>query len=582
MNGAQTSERVALYVRVSTEEQANEGVSIDAQLAALRASARLNNWLVADEYVDAGYTGGNGERPALQRLLLDAKAHKFNVVAVARLDRFYRNLRLLLNTIHEFDELGINFIATQENLNTSTTMGRFSLQIMGVIAEWERGRISERIRDAQTQLVKSGYWKSGKTPYGYLWLAKERRWEVVEDEAQVVRYIYRLYTGEKLGIEKIVLRLNSEGYRTRRNMLWKYSTVHAILTHPTYQGKHSLGLQMPAIVDGETWELAQRNRKQARSIKKEVHDWLLQGIGVCGLCGHVLHCRQAKPNKPRYYACNGRNKISHVDGSERCTLPWFKAESLEQTAWIAIAGALSNNGVLKQAVEDALHKVEQKRRVIGQEAEPLDLQLARLRTRKERLAIAFADEAISETAYKDNLQMIREQETGIMARKANLDPEAQLEIAELDSYIKGIKEFLANGWFRLEKDGIVGYLLTKEGPEPDFYPYTLLKGETHKGECLEVTEKGNGVRIKLNMNIDDMDKGWIKAAREMMHLFQIGIKAFPDRIEVRGLIPSRLLQQIQLSDGYPENMGIHRQGWLTQGKKQHTAGCLMSYPGQTH
>jgi len=559
MKGAQTTEIVAHYARVSTEEQANEGVSIDAQLSALNAFSKLNNQIVADEYVDAGYTGGNGERPALQRLIMDARAHKFNVVAVAKLDRFYRNLRLLLNTIHEFDELGIKFIATQEGLNTSTAMGRFTLQIMGVIAEWERGRIAERIKDAQTQLVKSGYWKTGKTPYGYLWLAKERHWEVVEDEAQVVRYIYRLYTEEKLGIEKIVLRLNSEGYRTRRNMLWKYSTTHAILTHPTYQGKHSLGLQMPAIIDEETWQLAQRNRKQARSIKKEVHDWLLQGIGVCGLCGHVLHCRQAKSNKPRYYACNGRDKINHLDGSERCTLPWFKAESLEQKAWTAIAEALSNNGILKQAVKDALHKLEQRRRALSQDAEPLDLQLAKIRVKKERLAITFADEAISEIVYKDNLEMLREQETKVMARKASLDPDAQLEIAELESYIAGIREFLDHGWFRLEKDGLVGYLLTKNGIEPEFYPYTLLKGEkeTNQGEALEVVEEGNGVRIKLNMNVDDMDKGWVKAARDMMHFFRIGIKAFPDRIEVHGLIPARLLQQIQLSDGCSQTLGTN-------------------------
>jgi len=579
MKGAQISEKVALYVRVSTEEQANEGVSIDAQLAALRTYAKLNNWLVTDEYVDAGYTGGNDERPALQRLLLDAKAHKFDMVAVAKLDRFYRNLRLLLNTIHEFDELGINFIATQENLNTSTTMGRFSLQIMGVIAEWERGRIAERIKEAQTQLVEAGNWKTGRTPYGYRWLAKEKRWEVIEDEAKVVQYIYHLYNEERLGIEKIVLRLNYEGYKTRRSVLWGYSPVHSILTHPTYEGMHSLGLQMPAIVDEGTWQLAQRNREQARSIKKEVKDWLLQGIAVCGLCGHILHCRQAKPNKPRYYVCMGRDKITHLDGSERCILPWFKAEKLEEPAWTAIANALSNNGILKQAIEDALHKLEQKHKTINQEAEPLDRQLVKLRTKMERLAITFADEAISEPVYKDNLQMLREQEAGIMTRKANLDPEAQLEIAELDSYIKSIKEFLANGWFRLEKDGIVGYLLTKEGLEPDFYPYTLLKGEMNKGECLEVTEEGNGVRIKLNMSIDDMDKGWIKAAREMMHLFRIGIKVFPDRIEVHGLIPSRLLQQMQLSDGYPKNMRVHRQAGFAQREKQYTIGGLFTHPG---
>jgi predicted site-specific integrase-resolvase len=139
MNAVNSKDRVALYVRVSTQEQATEGVSLEAQLAALRTYARLQGWQIAGEYVDAGYSGGSDERPSLQRLLSDARKGKCTIIAVAKLDRFFRNLRIMLNCLHELEGLGIKFVATQESLDTATPYGRFAVQIMGVIAEFETG-----------------------------------------------------------------------------------------------------------------------------------------------------------------------------------------------------------------------------------------------------------------------------------------------------------------------------------------------------------------------------------------------------------------------------------------------------------
>ena len=99
-----TKPRVAIYARVSSQEQATEGVSIDAQVAALKAYAKSQGWEVFDEYVDGGYSGGTDDRPALKRLLIDASQHRFNLVSVCKLDRFFRNIRLLLNYIHNLEQ----------------------------------------------------------------------------------------------------------------------------------------------------------------------------------------------------------------------------------------------------------------------------------------------------------------------------------------------------------------------------------------------------------------------------------------------------------------------------------------------
>jgi len=112
-------QRAAIYARVSSQEQATEGVSIEVQVAALQAYAESQGWEVVDEYVDGGYSGGTDERPALKRLLIDADQRRFDIIAVCKLDRFFRNLRLLLNYLYGLEQLGIKFVATQEGLDTS-------------------------------------------------------------------------------------------------------------------------------------------------------------------------------------------------------------------------------------------------------------------------------------------------------------------------------------------------------------------------------------------------------------------------------------------------------------------------------
>ena len=252
MKDSNIKDTVGLYCRVSTQEQAAEGVSIEVQLAALRTYARLQGWQIAGEYVDAGYSGGVEERPSLQRLFSDARKGQFTTITVARLDRFFRNLRVVLNRLHELEGLGIKFVATQEGLDTATPYGKFAVQIMGVIAEFERGRIGERVRDGRRYRISQGRWPSGATLYGYRWLPKEQKWEVDEKEAEVVRYIYHLYLDENLGTMRIPFCLDEQGYRTRRGYRWCFASVYKVLTHPGYKGLHPKGIKMPPIIDEAT------------------------------------------------------------------------------------------------------------------------------------------------------------------------------------------------------------------------------------------------------------------------------------------------------------------------------------------
>lgn len=133
--------RVALYARVSTNEQSPE-----MQLREMREYCQRREWAIAGEYVDAGVSGCKDSRPELNRLMIDAKRRRFDAVLVWKLDRFGRSLKHLVNALAEFEALGVAFVSLKDNLDLSTPAGRLMFQIIGAMAEFERSLIQERVR----------------------------------------------------------------------------------------------------------------------------------------------------------------------------------------------------------------------------------------------------------------------------------------------------------------------------------------------------------------------------------------------------------------------------------------------------
>ena len=281
---------------------------------------------------------------------------------MSKLDRFFRNLRLLLNHLHGLEHVGIKFVATQEMLDTSTPYGKFAMQIMGVIAEFERGRIGERVKDSRQYLIARGDWAGGRTIYAYRWLHEERRWEVIPEEASIVRRIYGLYISEKMGIDSIAASLNKDGLHTRDGAPWHFSIVRQVLVHPGYKGRHHIGIPMPAIIDEDTWRQVQQRRDNARSLLADPRDWLLQGMCFCGQCGHVLKCMRKRPGEHGYYACRGRVSGNNPHCGKRCTLPYVRADWLEWGVWKRVKAVIKSPDRLAECVNKALIDLEEKRR----------------------------------------------------------------------------------------------------------------------------------------------------------------------------------------------------------------------------
>jgi len=162
----------AIYVRVSTEEQAKEGLSIDAQIDKCKAFCQARDWNVFKIYKDAGYSAGSLNRPALELLLRDAQEKKFKTILVYKIDRFSRKLKDLIMVLEKLKEKEINFTSVTEQIDTTSAMGEAFFQIIGVFAQLERGMVKERVELAFDRKIKFGE-ALFRAPYGYIYQNKK-------------------------------------------------------------------------------------------------------------------------------------------------------------------------------------------------------------------------------------------------------------------------------------------------------------------------------------------------------------------------------------------------------------------------
>jgi DNA invertase Pin-like site-specific DNA recombinase len=223
--------RVALYTRVSTEDQAKEGFSLEAQLERLRSYCEARGWTIAGEYVDDGYSGRNVKRPAYQRMMHEMD--KWDVLLVMKMDRIHRNSRNFMEMMDSLRRHGKEFVSMTESLDTSTAMGRFVVDIIQRIAQLESEQIGERVYMGMQQKARMGGLLGFNAPFGYKF--KNGRLVVVEEEALVVREIFDLYRRGST-LREIANSLNSRGIRTKKNKKWSIWAVRRILKNPIYAG----------------------------------------------------------------------------------------------------------------------------------------------------------------------------------------------------------------------------------------------------------------------------------------------------------------------------------------------------------
>jgi len=221
--GSTKTVRCATYTRVSTDQGLEQDFnSLDAQYDAsqayIRSQAHAGWTLLRTKYDDGGFSGGNTDRPALQRLLEDVRAGKVDVIVVYKVDRLTRSLADFAKLVELFDKHSVSFVSVTQQFNTTTSMGRLTLNVLLSFAQFEREVTSERIRDKIAASKRKGLWVGGMAPIGYD--TKDRKISVNEAKADWVRTIFRNYL--KLGsLNLLMTDLRKRGIRSRRRQAVK-------------------------------------------------------------------------------------------------------------------------------------------------------------------------------------------------------------------------------------------------------------------------------------------------------------------------------------------------------------------------
>lgn len=216
------TQKVGIYVRVSTEEQAKEGISIDAQIDRCKAFCKARGWKVFKIYTDAGYSAGTLNRPALKNLFDDIHNKKLSILLVYKIDRFSRKLKDLISILEDLKSKGVNFTSVTEQIDTTTAMGEAFFQIIGVFAQLERGMVKERVEMAFGKKIDSGEMLN-RAPMGYIY--RNGKLVVNEEEAEKVKEIFNMW-------------VSGVNYKEiAKNFNIPVSTLYGIIKNPAYIGK---------------------------------------------------------------------------------------------------------------------------------------------------------------------------------------------------------------------------------------------------------------------------------------------------------------------------------------------------------
>lgn len=325
--------RAALYIRVSTLEQAQEGYSVGEQKERLIAYCKAKDWLIADIYVDGGYTGSNIKRPGIQKLI--SETDKFDLVLVYKLDRLSRSQRDTLYLIEEvFLPNGVDFISMQESFDTSTPFGKAMIGLLAVFAQLEREQIKERTWMGRVARAKAGlYHGGGKIPIGYDYV--DGHLTVNPYEAEQVQKIYDWYLAGA-SLKTIADRLQAAGYTNKYSSYNSWTSVRNILENETYLGRLHFGDVLvedahEAIITQEQFDAAQTlrlKRQEQFGANAFQSKHLLAGIIFCGHCGGRYYLRNT--GKYSYYACYSRTKqMKRMVKDPNCMNKIWKASELE-------------------------------------------------------------------------------------------------------------------------------------------------------------------------------------------------------------------------------------------------------------
>ena len=469
--------RLALYTRVSTIEQSEEGYSIDEQERLLMSWAEKNNYEVYKCYSDRGISGKDiKNRPALKELLKDAEEKKFDMVISWKINRISRKLADVLKIVDILEKNDITFKSYSEPFETDTPAGKMQFQMMALIGEFERGTIAQNVKMGMCAKAKAGEWCGGRV-LGYDLIpvenqegAKRRKTKLTinEIEARSVRLIFNEYSNGK-GYKAITNQLNKLGYKTKKGNDFSVGSIREILTNPVYIGKVRYNVRQnwsekrrrninanPIITDGVhepiidevLWDKVQAIMESKKGKPSRIYDgeYPLTGILRCPKCGAGMVISRttnklADGTKKRiaYYCCGAwKNK-----GTSVCNSNTIRVDKANEYVFNKISELLSNEKMVKSIVNNINKERHKKINPAKKELERIDKELEKIDRKKTKLFEAYEEEVISKEEFKERKDELNKRAKSLQEEKESLLVTLSDDVSEEIPY-EFIKSILDN------------------------------------------------------------------------------------------------------------------------------------------
>src|SRR5215468_10363482 len=486
------STQVAIYARVSSEPHA-ETHTIASQVAALRERVAADRLAVSEamQFLDEGYSGATLVRPALERLRDVIAAGSVDRLYVHSPDRLARKYAYQVLLVDEFRRAGVEVIFLNRALGQSPE-DDLLLQGQGMIAEYERAKIIERHRRGKRHAAHVGAVNvlSG-APYGYRYVTKyegggQARYEIIPDEARVVRQVFIWVGGDRLTIGEVCRRLTQAGEKTRTGKtVWDRSVVWGILKKPAYQGTAAFGktrleplrprlraqrhrpvqprhavsvsdvppedwitISVPALVEPAVFaavqEQLQENKRHARQSRRGAL-YLLQGLLQCQHCGYAFYGKRLSPSarkgKPRayaYYRCLGTDAY-RFGGERLCHNTQVRTDLLDLAAWQEVCALLTHP---ERLAEEYRRRLRPETRTKRTSLATVEAQIGKLRQGVARLIDSYAEGLIDKDEFEPRITRLRQRLARLEEQRQALADEAAVQGA-LQLIIGRLEDFAA-------------------------------------------------------------------------------------------------------------------------------------------